>query len=131
MLIRKPTTLQRYAVAVVTVAVAFALRYGIYGTLDHRIPFGFFTTATLIAAWYGGLGPGMLAALAGLLLGDHFFLPPHQSDSGTLGEPERTAIGSYAMTSALIVVLFWRLHSRLRELENQLGKFQGGEPQPK
>lgn len=117
--------------AVVTVAVAFALRYGIYGTLDHRIPFGFFTTATLIAAWYGGLGPGMLAALAGLLLGDHFFLPPHQSDSGTLGEPERTAIGSYAMTSALIVVLFWRLHSRLRELENQLGKFQGGEPQPK
>jgi K+-sensing histidine kinase KdpD len=107
------------------------LRYGIYGTLDHRIPFGFFTPATLIAAWYGGLGPGMLAALAGLLLGDYFFLPPHQSDSGTLGEAERTAIGSYAMTNTLIVVLFWRLHSRLRELEDQLRKLQGGAAQSK
>lgn len=126
MLVRKPTAIQRYAVAVLAVAVAFALRYGIYGTLDHRIPFGFFTTATLIAAWYGGLGPGMLAAVTGLLLGDHFFLPPHQSDSGTLGEVERTAIGAYAMTSTLIVVLFWRLHSRLRELEDQLSKAQGG-----
>jgi K+-sensing histidine kinase KdpD len=115
-------------VAIVAVALAFGLRYGIYGTLDHRIPFGFFTTSTLIAAWYGGLGPGMLAALTGLLLGDHFFLPPHQSDSGTLGEPERTAIGSYAMTTTLIVVLFWRLHSRLREVEDELQKMQDGQP---
>ena len=128
MIIRRPTVAQRYAVAVAAVAVAFSLRYGIYGTLDYRIPFGFFTTSTLISAWYGGLGPGMLAAVTGLLLGDHFFLPPHQSDSGTLGEAERTAIGSYAMTSTLIVVLFWRLHSRLREVEDKLQKLQGGQP---
>ncbi len=118
---RRPTPLQRYAVAVGAVALVFALRYGIYGTLDHRLPFSFFTTATLIAAWYGGLGPGMLAALAGLLLGDYFFLPPHQSGS-PLGEAERTAIGNYALTSTLIVVLFWNLHSRLRDLEGKLGK---------
>ena len=108
--------------AVGVVVVAFGLRYGIYGTLDHRLPFSFFTTATLVAAWYGGLGPGLLAALAGLLLGDYFFLPPHKSDSGTLGEAERTAIASYAITNTLIVVLFWRLHSRLRDLEDRLAK---------
>jgi K+-sensing histidine kinase KdpD len=127
-IIRRPTIFQRYAVAVAVVAAAFGLRYGIYGTLDYRIPFGFFTTSTLIAAWYGGLGPGMLAALTGLLLGDHFFLPPHQSDSGTLGEAERTAIGAYAMTSTLIVVLFWNLHSRRREVEDELQKLQDGQP---
>lgn len=130
MALQKPTPLQKYAVAIVAVAVMFGLRYGIYGTLDHRLPFAFFTTSTLIAAWYGSLGPGMLAALAGLLLGDYFFLPPHLSDSGTLGEAERTSIGSYAMTNALIVVLFWRLHSRLRELEDQLNKL-GGEARSK
>src|SRR5258705_5312588 len=119
MLIRKPTITQRYAVAVVAVAMAFGLRYGIYGTFDHRIPFGFFTTSTLIAAWYGGLGPGMLAALSGLLLGDYFFLPPHQSDSGSLGEVERTAIGAYAMTNTLIVLLFLGLPFRLPELANR------------
>jgi len=122
---RKPTPFQSYAVAVGAVALAFALRYGIYGTLDHRLPFSFFTTATLVAAWYGGLGPGMLAAIAGLLLGDYFFLPHHEAGS-PMGEPERTAIGSYALTSTLIVILFWNLHSRLRDLEDRLRKTQDG-----
>ncbi len=118
---RRPTPLQRYAVAAGAVALAFALRYGIYGTLDHRLPFSFFTTATLVAAWYGGLGPGMLAAICGLLLGDYFFLPVHEAGT-TMSEAERTAIGSYALTTTLIVLLFWNLHSRLRDLEDRLAK---------
>ena len=105
--------------------IAFGLRYGLYGTLDHRLPFSFFIPATIIAAWYGGLGPGMLAALAGLLLGDFFFLPPH--DAGAeMGEAERTAIGLYAMITALIVVLFWHLHARLQEREDELQRLTGG-----
>jgi two-component system, sensor histidine kinase and response regulator len=123
-----PTPLQKYTVAIAVVVVAFGLRYGIYGTLDNRIPFGFFTSATIIAAWYGGLGPGLLAALAGLLLGDFFFLPRHAAGD-TMGEAERTAIGVYAMNATLIVVLFWHLHSRMREIEDRQGKPRhGGEP---
>jgi two-component system, sensor histidine kinase and response regulator len=117
----KPTSLQKYTVAVAAVLVAFGLRYGIYGTLDNRLPFAFFTSATIIAAWYGGLGPGLLAALAGLLLGDFFFLPRHEAGD-PMGEAERTAIGVYAMNTALIVVLFWHLHSRMREIEGAQGK---------
>ena len=117
----KRTPLQRYAVAVGAVMLAFALRYGIYGTLDNRLPFSFFTTATLIAAWYGGLGPGMLAAIAGLLIGDYFFLPKHEAGT-PMSEPVRTAIGTYALTNTLIVVLFWNLHARLRDLEDKLAK---------
>jgi len=113
-----PTTIQKYTVAVAAVLAAFGLRYGIYGTLDNRIPFGFFTSATVIAAWYGGLGPGLLAALAGLLLGDFFFLPRHAAGD-TMGEAERTAIGVYAMNATLIVVLFWHLHSRMRDAEDR------------
>ncbi len=116
----RPTPLQKYAVAVGAVVIAFVLRYSIYGTLDHRLPFAFFVPATIIVAWYGGLGPGLLAALAGLLLGDHFFLPKDEAGS-PIGEAERTAIGLYAMNCVLIVVLFWNLHSRLRDLEGKLG----------
>ena len=121
----KPTPLQKYAVAVGAVALAFVLRYSIYGTLDHRLPFAFFVPATIVAAWYGGLGPGLLAALAGLLLGDYFFLPTHDSGSA-MSEAERTAIGLYAMNCVLIVVLFWNLHSRLRDLEDKLGTTKDG-----
>jgi len=116
---RYPSHLKRYAVAVAAVATAFAIRYGIYGTLDNRLPFAFFTSATLIAAWYGGLGPGLLAAVAGLLLGDLFFLPPRQ-EGEAYGEVVRTGIGIYAMNATLIVVLFALIHTRLRDLEDRL-----------
>ena len=128
MRLNQPTDLQKYTVAVAAVLAAFGLRYGIYGTLDNRIPFGFFTSATVNAAWYGGLGPGLLAALAGLLLGDFFFLPRHAAGD-PMGEAERTAIGVYAMNATLIVVLFWHLHSRMREIEDSQGKPRlSGEP---
>lgn len=125
-----PTTLQKYGVAIAVVAAAFVLRWGIYGTLDHRLPFAFFTTATLVAAWYGGLGPGMLAAVSGLLLGDYFFLPPHDAGE-VMSEAVRTAIGNYALTNTLVVVLFWNLHSRLREYEDRIGKLGGGPDRPR
>jgi len=96
-------------------------------TLANRIPFAFFTLATLIAAWYGGLGPGLLAAVGGLTLTDYFFLPPHSPEGG-LGETERTAIGIYALTNTLIVVLFWHLHTRLRDVEDRLHALEGGGP---
>jgi two-component system sensor histidine kinase/response regulator len=123
-----PTPLQRYAVAIGAVMLAFAMRYGLYGTLSDRIPFGFFTLATLIAAWYGGLGPGMLAAIAGLLIADYFFLPRHETGT-MMSETVRTAIGTYALTNALIVLLFWNLHSRMRDLKDKAGKPKEGEVQ--
>jgi K+-sensing histidine kinase KdpD len=123
---RNPTSLQRYAVAIGAVVVAFMLRYGLYGTLDHRLPFSFFIPATIIAAWFGGLGPGLLAAVAGLLLGDYFFLPPHEAGS-PMSEAVRTGIGLYAMNTSLIVLLFWHLHARLQEREDELRKVRGGD----
>lgn len=125
----RPTPLQRYAVAIGVVLLAFGLRYGLYGTLDHRLPFAFFLPATIIAAWYGGLGPGLFAAVAGLLLGDYFFLPRHQTGT-VMGEAERTGIGLYAVNCALIVLLFWRLHMRLAQAVDELKKSRPAGDQP-
>jgi K+-sensing histidine kinase KdpD len=127
---RQPTPLQRYSVAIGVVLLAFVLRYSIYGTLDHRLPFAFFLPATIISAWYGGLGPGLFAAVAGLLLGDYFFLPRHAADT-VMGEPERTAIGLYAMNCALVVLLFWRLHMRLAQATHETGRSGSAEQHSK
>jgi K+-sensing histidine kinase KdpD len=127
---RHPTPLKRYSVAIGAVLLAFVLRYWLYGTLDHRIPFGFFLSATTVAAWYGGLGPGLLAAVAGLLLGDYFFLPRHSAET-VMGEPERTAIGLYALNCVLVVLLFWRMHMRFAQNLHDAGRSGSAAEQPK
>ncbi|MEK6594520.1 MAG: DUF4118 domain-containing protein [Pseudomonadota bacterium] len=116
-----------YVVAIMLVAAAFVLRFWLYGGLNNRLPFAFFLPAAMIAAWYGGLGPGMLAAGAGLLLGDYFFLPPHQS-LVPLGEAERTSISIYAVTSTLTVFLIGNLQNRVRNLECELAKRAAAPP---
>jgi K+-sensing histidine kinase KdpD len=118
---------KRYGFAIAAVLVAFLLRLVLYGDLDNRLPFAFFLPAAMIAAWYGGFGPGMLAAVSGLLLGDYFFLPAHHSYL-PLGQPERTAIAVYAVTSTLAVILMENLHGRIRNLECELKK-RGAAPE--
>ncbi len=109
--------LMRYGVAVGMVIVAFALRYSLFGTQDNRFPFIFFVPAAMIAVWYGGLMPGLLAAVAGLLLGDYFFLSDHEA-LGTVQERERVSMGLYAVMTTLCVMLFENLQERIRRLEH-------------
>jgi K+-sensing histidine kinase KdpD len=111
--------LERYGVAVALVLFAFGLRWVLFGHLDTRLPFAFFLVAVMIAAWYGGLGPGLLAAAGGLLVGDYFFLPQHGAYAA-LSEAERAVITLYAINSALIVLLMESLHSKIRRLESAL-----------
>lgn len=113
------TLAARYGVAVGVVIVAFALRYWTFPAGDHRLPFIFFTPAAIIATWYGGMGPGLLAAAGGLMLGDYFFLSEHEA-MGPVRETERLAIGLYAVATTLCVMLFEYLHNRIRRLEHAL-----------
>ena len=118
---RRPTRVMRYGIAALLVLFAFGLRWAIFSHLDHRLPFSFFFVAVMLAAWYGGLGPGMLAAAAGLLLGDYFFLPQHGAYA-PLSDATRTGITVYAINSTLIVMLMEGLHARIRRLEAALEK---------
>jgi K+-sensing histidine kinase KdpD len=106
-----------YGIAIAVVLIAFGLRFIYFGTLDKRFPFIFFVPAAMIAAWYGGLGPGLFATAAGLMLGDYFFLSEHTA-LGAVRDSERLAIGLYAVTTSLCVLLFEHLHGVIRRLEH-------------
>jgi K+-sensing histidine kinase KdpD len=84
----------------------------------------------MIAAWYGGMGPGLLATAAGLLLGDFFFLSAHEA-LGPVRENERLAIGLYAITTTLCVMLFENLHNRIRRLQHALERARHHHHHPK
>jgi K+-sensing histidine kinase KdpD len=111
----------RYGVACGVVLTAFLLRLTFFGSLDTRLPFGFFLLGVMVVAWYGGLGPGLLATVAGLLLGGYFFLP-RTGATGALGEPERTAILVYVISATLVSFLMDNLHARIKKLESEKGQ---------
>ncbi len=113
---RRPLAM-RYGIAIGIVILAFGLRYWLFGTQDNRFAFLFFVPAAIIAVWYGGIAPGLLATAAGLVLGDYFFLSAHEA-MGAVRETERLAIGLYAVSTMLCVMLFENLHDRLRRLEH-------------
>jgi K+-sensing histidine kinase KdpD len=109
----------RYGVAVLAVLVAFTIRYMIYGDLQNRLVLTFFVPAAVVAVWYGGLGPGIVATVLGLLLGDYFFMMSRRA-LWPIGNRESLALGAYVVTTLLCVILCERLHRRVRQFERAL-----------
>src|SRR5262245_30784721 len=68
--------LSRYGVALTSIAITFIARYELESALGDVAPLIVFTLAVMIAAWYGGLGPGLLATVLSAIIGDYFFIEP-------------------------------------------------------
>ncbi len=68
------STLQRYGMAVVWSAVFVALRLGLDPVLRAQAPLIVLLAAPILAAWWGGFGPGLLATAVSALLGDMLFI---------------------------------------------------------
>jgi PAS domain S-box-containing protein len=119
-----------YVIAAFGVLLAFGLRLALRHVVGDRMPFLLFMPAALFAAWYGGVGPGLAAAVAGLLLGDYFFVAPMYSF-----KPQNTAelvvVIAYfleSMAGVLLVVAlrrkglqFRHAHQRSDELAREIG----------
>ena len=109
----------RYGAAVLAVPAAFLIRYWIYGDFQNRLVFTFFVPAAVVAVWYGGIGPGIVATVLGLLMGDYFFMMSRKA-LWPLGNRESLAVGVYVVTTLLCVVLCERLHRRIRQFERAI-----------
>jgi K+-sensing histidine kinase KdpD len=64
-----------YGVAVAAVALALAIKF-VFGGLGADHPFLLLPAAVIVAAWYGGRGPGLFAAVIAAVGADILFLPP-------------------------------------------------------
>jgi PAS domain S-box-containing protein len=73
------STLMRYGFAVLITALALLVRIPFISVLGGGAPFILFFPAVTIAAWYGGLGPGLLATTLSALAADFLYLEPINS----------------------------------------------------
>jgi C4-dicarboxylate-specific signal transduction histidine kinase len=95
----KPAGIWSYGIAVFSVAVAIVVSW--WPPLHLReAPVSLFLCAVILSAWFGGIGPGLLATALSALAFDYYFLPPIYS----LG-PKPTEIPRFAIfaVSALFV----------------------------
>ena len=93
----------RYGVSVALVLAAFALKTAFPESLGRSTPFLLFPFATVVAAWFGGFGPGLLATVLSLGVTYAFFL------EAPFSEPASAAI---RLGAALILGLAvsWLAH---------------------
>jgi signal transduction histidine kinase len=70
--------LKRYAVALLAMTAAMALRSLFQPILGGSVHYVSISAATVFAAWYCGLWPAVLATILGTLAANALFLPPYR-----------------------------------------------------
>src|SRR5881628_1280366 len=101
---RLRSTPLRYTVAILSIALAFAVRYSLTPLIIDYDPFMFFAPAALISAWLGGVGPGIVAWLLGIVVGDFFFTGPAYQ-FGPYGPVQITLIATYSVETLIGIAL--------------------------
>jgi K+-sensing histidine kinase KdpD len=105
-----------YLIAIAATAVVALVRMEISDTIGDFAPIVAFTISVVVAAWYGGLWPGLLATVLSTLAADYLYTPRHHSfeiltPSGTV------ALGVFCFAGVLISLLCESLHRTRRRLE--------------
>lgn len=65
-----------YSLSILIVSLFIWLKLTVLGDLSRETPFLFILFSVFISAYYGGLGPGVLATLLSVFAMIYFFLPP-------------------------------------------------------
>jgi PAS domain S-box-containing protein len=97
----------RYSVALAAFLLCLFFRYTVRDTLGLKVPYLQFFPAIILAAWYGGLGPGLLVTTLSTIVPTYFLIPPALA----VDDPADVLSLSVFIGSALVITL---LYHRLR-----------------
>jgi K+-sensing histidine kinase KdpD len=106
---RSQDGLGRYAIAIAAVLLTLAIKLLLLGVGSEH-PFVLFPAAVALAAWYGGLGPGVLATLLVAIASAFLLLPPVGSGAEST---DFVALGGLVVESVVVVALTVGLRSAL------------------
>ncbi len=92
----------RYVGALGFVGLALLVRWMLDPVLGGELPLALMFGGVALAAWYGGIGPGIVAAAAGYLAADYLFFPP-RGHIGIEDVTEAIGLAFYVASSTLII----------------------------
>ena len=98
--------LAKYGLALVSVMLVFAARFILEPVLGVVSPLGLFILAVTVSAWYGGFGPGLVATVISVLLGDYYFVEPiHSFRMSSHNLPQQVELLLFLLTGFAISVI--------------------------
>ena len=113
---RRRSLLLRYGAAVVATVLATLLRKLLDPLLGDVSPFSAYFVAIMFTAWYGGLGPSVLALVSGALLASFLFIEPRGSFA--IHDLEhQVSLGLYVFVGIVVALLSESLHANRRRTE--------------
>ncbi|MBY0527310.1 MAG: CHASE3 domain-containing protein [Gemmataceae bacterium] len=126
----RPGSLKTYGVSLVAVSLAGAIRWLLDPWLGDHIPYATFFGAVVVAAWYGGFRPALLATALGFVLALYCFVPPRFSFFGTTG-PHLLGVFMFVVVSLAIAGFGGAMRvaqERFEELVRQQAEFSPPTP---
>lgn len=84
--------------------------------LGDSTPFITLFAAVMLAAWYGGIGPGVLAILSGAVAADYFLIHPRNEFSFWQGT-HLLQLGLFCVVGAVLAMFSEMLHKTRRQAE--------------
>ena len=95
----------RYLYAAISVVLATILRLLLARFFGYHHPYVTFYIAVLLSAWYGGLGPGLMATVLGVLSGA-FVIQPLGVQLNLTGESSFVGLEFYFIVGVTACILF-------------------------
>ncbi|MEO5931036.1 MAG: PAS domain S-box protein, partial [Candidatus Kapaibacterium sp.] len=107
-----------YVVALLSAAIAILLKTSLNSLVPNSSPYLLGLAPVMVAAWYGGLGPGILATIIVAVAGNYLYAEPRWSFLlGTPGEVLHFLL--FIVEGILISALSAMLHRSRRSAERQ------------
>ena len=119
--------LWHYSAAVLSVVLALLLTQRLLPWIAPTVSPLFFA-AVMFSAWYGGLGPGLLATVMSVIASDYFLFPPLYS-LGQFRGAEFVQLVAFSLVALLISSLNAALRAAKQRAEDNLAKLQASEDQ--
>jgi PAS domain S-box-containing protein len=108
-----------YGIAVLAVGLALLLQFVLtpmFGEDPNSSPFMLFFAAVMVAAWFGGLGAGLLATALSAVLSNYFFLAPQYTIQSAI-PAQGLRLAAFVVEGVLISALVGALRASRRRAE--------------
>lgn len=116
-----PLVLQRYGLAVSSVAGALVLSVFLYNRKFEGVEFPLFLIAIALTVWYAGVGPGILAVVLASLTFNYYFTEPRYTFYVNRSDfPYYIIFVLFALLITWFAAVRRRVEQRLRESRDEL-----------